>query len=83
MKTVSIDELKRNLSGFIERASAGERVVITKHRRPVASLGPAEIERVRVGRRVGRTSLRPLFECATSGEYLDVLLEDRRHDRRS
>lgn len=81
MKTVSIDELKRNLSAFIDEAAKGERIVITKHRRPVAALAPATPEHVHVGKRFGRAKLRPLFKAATKGAYLDVLLEDRRHDR--
>lgn len=82
MKTVSIDELKRNLSAFVDQAAAGERIVITKHRRPVASLAPADVEHVHVGKRFGRATLKPLFRAAaTKGAYLDVLRADRRHDR--
>jgi prevent-host-death family protein len=81
MKTVSIEELKRRLSSSIARAAAGERLVITKHGRPVAALGPVGLEHVHVGDRVGRAHLTPLFRAATHGEYLTVLLEDRRHDR--
>lgn len=78
MKTVSIDELKRSLSAFIDRAARGERIVITKHRRPVATLAPANREHVRVGSRAGRARLKPLLKGPTRGAYLDVLIEDRR-----
>jgi prevent-host-death family protein len=78
VKTVSIDELKRNLSAFIDAAAAGSRILITKHRRPVASLSAANMEHVQIGGRFGRGALKPLFRSATQGEYLEVLTNDRR-----
>lgn len=78
MKTVSIDELKRNLSALVAAAASGERIVITRHRRPVASLSRADLEHVHVGARAARGALRPLLDAATGGVYLDVLAEDRR-----
>ena len=82
MKTVSIDELKRNLASLVAEAAGGERIVITRHRRPVASLGRADLEHVHVGTRAGRGSLKPLLRAATRGAYLDVLAEDRRRSGR-
>jgi prevent-host-death family protein len=32
----TVTELNRGVSAFIERAESGERVVVTRHRRPVA-----------------------------------------------
>jgi antitoxin (DNA-binding transcriptional repressor) of toxin-antitoxin stability system len=78
MKTVSIDVLKRSLSSFIEQAAAGERFVITKHRRPVASLTAAGTEHVRIGARFRRARLKPALKGPTKGHYLAVLLDDRR-----
>lgn len=78
MKTVSIDELKRNLSSLIDEAAKGERILITRHRRPVASLSRADLEHVHVGPRAGRGRLQPLLKSATRGAYLRVLAEDRR-----
>jgi prevent-host-death family protein len=78
MKTVSIDELKRNLSSFVDQAAGGARILITKHRRPVASLSPADLEHVRVGMRFGRGTLKPLLKAPTQGKYLEVLGADRR-----
>jgi prevent-host-death family protein len=78
MKTVSIDELKRNLSTFLAEAAEGEHIVITRHRRPIASLTRAGLEHVHVGARAGRGHLRPLLKSATKGAYLDVLADDRR-----
>lgn len=41
---VAITELRANLKAFIDRARAGERIVVTDRGRPVARLGPAEEE---------------------------------------
>ena len=38
MKKVSIYELKRDLSGLVREAAAGEAILITRHRRAVATL---------------------------------------------
>jgi prevent-host-death family protein len=78
MKTVSIDQLKRHLSSFVDQAAAGARIVITKHRRPVASLSPADIEHLHVGSRFGRGALKPLLRAPTQGKYLEALAGDRR-----
>jgi prevent-host-death family protein len=79
MRTVSIDELKRNVSAFVEAAATGTRIIITKHRRPVASLSPANLEHVHIGRRFDRgAALKPLLRAPTQGHYLSVLEDDRR-----
>lgn len=78
MKTVSIEELKRNLSGLVEEAATGARILITRHRRPVASLSAADMEHVRIGARFGRGGLKPLLRAPTQGKYLEVLEDDRR-----
>lgn len=78
MKTVSIYELKRNLSSLVAQAAAGARILITKHRKPVASLGAAGAEHLRIGSRSARAALKPLLRAPTQGRYLEVLAEDRR-----
>jgi prevent-host-death family protein len=78
MRTVSIDELKRNLSAMVAAAAEGEHIVITRHRRPVAALTRADLEHLHVGPRAGRGGLRPLLKAATRGAYLEVLTDDRR-----
>ena len=77
MKQVTIQELKSQLSALINEAAAGARILITKHRRPVACLTPAEDEHVRRGRRFGKGSLKPLLKKGTGGRYLQVLADDR------
>ena len=78
MKTVSIEELKRRLASLLAAVAGGERILITRHRRPVASLSPADLEHVHVGALAGQASLKPILRAATRGAYLEVLVEDRR-----
>ena len=78
MKTVSVDELKKNLSALLDEAAAGTPILITRHRRPVATLSAADMHHVHIGARFGRGPLKPLLRAATQGKYLEVLGEDRR-----
>ena len=78
MKTVSIDELKRHLSSLIDEAAAGTRILITRHRRAVASLSGANEEHLRIGLKFGRGKIKPLLRAPTQGKYLEVLEDDRR-----
>jgi prevent-host-death family protein len=82
MKTVSIDELKRHLASFIDQAASGTRILITRHRRPVASLTAANQEHLHVGSKFGRGTIKPLLRAPTQGTYLSVLEDDRRPHRR-
>jgi prevent-host-death family protein len=41
---VAISELRANLKSYVDRAQAGERVIVTERGVPVARLGPAEEE---------------------------------------
>ena len=77
MKTVSIEDLKRQLSGLLAAAAGGEHIVVTRHKRPVATISAADGEHVRVGSAYGRASLRPALEAGSRGKYLGVLAEDR------
>lgn len=40
MESVSVRELRQHLSRYVRRVAAGERLVVTERRRPVAMLGP-------------------------------------------
>jgi len=40
METVSVRELRQNLSRYLRRVADGERLLVTERRRPVAVLGP-------------------------------------------
>ncbi len=76
MSEISIQELKARLSGAIAEAEAGQTLVITRHRAPVAQLGPATAA-VRRGNRVGRGRLVSALKTGTGGRALAALLEDR------
>ncbi|PYN46992.1 MAG: hypothetical protein DMD95_05530 [Candidatus Rokuibacteriota bacterium] len=56
------------MSSLVDQAAAGARILITKHRRPIATLSAADMEHVHVGPRFGRGTLK----------YLEVLEDDRR-----
>ena len=40
-RTVGVAELRQNLSRYLRRVEAGERLLVTDRNRPVAELGPA------------------------------------------
>ena len=77
MSEISIQDLKARLSGAIAEAEAGQTLVITRHRRPVAQLGPAVVAAMRRGSPVGRGRLMPALRSGTRGRALAALLEDR------
>jgi prevent-host-death family protein len=49
MKQFGVLEAKTHLSALIDAAEAGEEVLITRHGKPVAKLGPADEARERAG----------------------------------
>ena len=77
MTEISVQALKARLSSAIAEAEAGETLVITRRREPVALLGPATVAGLRRGRQVGRGRLVPAVKAGTRGRALAVLLEDR------
>lgn len=77
MRAISLQELKRRLGHFVERARAGETIVITMHRKPVAQLTSAVPPGDHVGENFGKGAPQRLCDNATNGAYLRVLLEDR------
>lgn len=40
LETVGVAQLRQNLSAYLKRVAAGERLVVTDHNRPVAELTP-------------------------------------------
>jgi prevent-host-death family protein len=58
---VSTAEAKNRLTELIRAVEAGERVVITRHGKPVAQIGPppTEVRRARLGGMKKRIHLRP------------------------
>lgn len=51
MTSLGIHELRENLSRYVRRVEAGERIAVTAHGRVVAEIGPP----MHPGRRRGRT----------------------------
>ena len=84
MASVGIRELQARLSEYVERAHAGEVVVVTDRGRPVARLAPLEGESVLerliaeglATRPVARRPLPPLVRGA--GTASDLVAEQRR-----
>lgn len=80
MIRISVQDLKAQLSGAIAQAEAGDTLIITRHKEPVAHLGPARPAHVHRGRRVGTGRLRPAIKGGIkgpTGRYLASLMEDR------
>ena len=78
MKTISIHELKRNLSSLLAEVEGGRSFQVTRYRRPVAEISPVTaVGGLRVGSDFGRWRPRSVTKRATDGYYLKVLEEDR------
>jgi prevent-host-death family protein len=77
MKQISIQDLKVQLSAAIAEAEAGNTIVITRHREPVAKLIPAHPQFEHRGKEVGKRGIAPALKRGTKIPYLEVLLEDR------
>jgi prevent-host-death family protein len=76
MKRVSVQSLKAELSALVAAAEVGETVVITRHGRPVARLGPADPPYVHRGRLVGEP-WPPAIATGLGAVLREALLEDR------
>ena len=77
MKEISVQELKRRLSAIVAEAAEGAEYVITRHKRPVARVSPADRKHLQQGSRFGKGNLKPLLNAKTKGRYLQILTEDR------
>jgi prevent-host-death family protein len=68
--TVSVAEAKDRLPELIRAVEAGEKIVITRHGRPVAQLAPAPIRprRVRLGGMKDRIRLRPGWDASINDD---------------
>ncbi len=77
MRTVPIQELKKNLSSFVDEAAAGGAILITRHKRPLACLISSSLRHVLEGSRFGKGTLRSVLRAPTKGAFLSVLEDDR------
>ena len=80
MKTVPINDLKRNLSELVDEASRGERILITRHNRPVATLVGAGSTALHTGSRFGAARLQAVVLHSTRS-IAQTLADDRSEDR--
>lgn len=74
MSEINVYEAKTHLSRLIDRAAAGEEIVITRHGRPVARLGPVH-ERAkprRLGRLKGKIRVGVDFDAPLPDDVLDA-----------
>ncbi len=71
---VSVTEAKARLSALIDRAVAGEEIVITRHGRPVAKLVAADALREprKLGLLKGRVRISPDFDAPLPADLLDA-----------
>ncbi len=65
MFKVNVFEAKAKLSEYLDRAAAGERIVICRHNRPIAELRPVGVGRTE-SRPIGPLPGRPTFEVAAA-----------------
>jgi prevent-host-death family protein len=78
--TINVYEAKTHLSRLIDRAQAGEEVIITRHGRPVARLGPVQPKREprKLGLLAGRVRVRKDFDAPLPEEILAAFEGDLR-----
>jgi antitoxin (DNA-binding transcriptional repressor) of toxin-antitoxin stability system len=77
MKQVSIKDLKAGVAAAVAEAEAGRPLLVTRHNRPVAILGPAHRPGVHRGAAVGKGGLTPAVKTGTAGRVFAVLADDR------
>jgi prevent-host-death family protein len=85
METVGIRELKANLSRYVARARAGERIIVTDRGKQVAEIVPLSPEFQTLNRlaeegRISWSGRRPAFERGpkyTGPSVSDAVLEQR------
>ncbi len=79
MRSVSVHELKRDLSRLLRDVEAGARILVTRHGRPVAALDPAPEPGLHVGRSSPAGNLHAAIEVdeERQAKVLGLLLADR------
>ena len=72
MTTVNVYEAKTKLSQLLDRAEAGEEIIIARNGRPVARLGPLRQrkQRRRLGTLKGKLRVSPDFDAPLPDEVL-------------
>jgi len=75
MNAVSVYEAKTKLSELIDRAAAGEEVVIARHGRPVAKLVPyggPKGKRRKLGALIGKVRMAKNFDAPLPDDVLET-----------
>ncbi len=75
MSTVNIHAAKTHLSRLVEKAAAGEEIIIAKAGTPLAKLGPlaaTEQRTRRLGRLAGRITVPPDFDAPLADHVIDA-----------
>jgi antitoxin (DNA-binding transcriptional repressor) of toxin-antitoxin stability system len=79
MNKVSINDLKKSLAHWTERAAQGDSIEVTRYNRPYVRLVASEEAGLVRGKRVGQGALQsPFSKDVTRGAWWDTLEEDRR-----
>lgn len=73
--TVGVAELRQNLSLYLRRVSAGERLVVTDRNRPVAELGPAPTTGSALDRLIAEGKAKPPKRRGSLPEPLEMGLD--------
>jgi prevent-host-death family protein len=75
MNTVTLYDAKTHLSSLVDRAAAGEEIVISKHGRPLAKLVPLrDAARRRPGRAKTKIKMSADFDAPLPKALLDAFL---------
>ena len=77
MTQISIQDLKKNLSAIMAKAEGGEKILVTRHSKPVVALSSISLDHVLSGPLVGKLKMRPILRGGLGGKALEVLREDR------
>lgn len=74
MEHVNVYEAKTHLSRLLDRAAAGEEILITRHGRPVARLAPigGGVRPRKLGILRGKVRLRKDFDAPLPDDVLDA-----------
>lgn len=71
-KPVNIYDAKTRLSELVDRAAAGEEIVIARAGKPVARLVPLRVRERKSGRGAGRIEIAPDFDAPLPDELLEA-----------
>jgi len=77
MKSISLKDLKENLSKYTEEAAGGKAIQVTRYNKPFIYLTSASSNVLHIGSRVGTGALRAVGKRETRGQFLKTLNEDR------